>query len=275
MVEVIFKHTQRNFSERTVVEIGQSQQTCRFCRSSNCSFDNIAHSIPEFLGNKSIFTLDECDSCNRSFGQGIENDLTKFIPPSWFTKLKGKKGYTKKQVNGSVTLSSDDVYLNIESNELGSLEKHIVSKGSKFSTLNVYKALLKILVSLLPIEYLPEFIQSISWLRSNADFDVLNHKPIIIVGHKAPDFRMPIIMNIEVIRQQEGENSVYQLDAQFNNFYVNFAFSPKTKCIIRLGQVTPAKNKLDEINFQEIDLSDYKRKHNYEINIFALNSVDV
>ena len=81
--------------------------------------------------------------------------MSKFVPPSWFTSLKGKKGYTKKQVNDSITLSSDNSKrLILDSENTDRFKGRIASKGSAFSSLNVYKALVKILVSLLPDKYL-------------------------------------------------------------------------------------------------------------------------
>ena len=51
----------------------KEDRKCRFCgkRPPEVSFRKIAHAIPEALGNKSIQSLYECDSCNEAFGNGI------------------------------------------------------------------------------------------------------------------------------------------------------------------------------------------------------------
>lgn len=270
MGEIIFQHTQLNYDSSTRIDIGLKGSVCRFCKPADASFKNASHSIPEFLGNKSIFTVDECDACNKLFGEGIESDLSKFIPPSWLTRIEGKKGYKKTQITKGVSLFSDKKFIDINfDHKYEDVKKHLKleNKGSKFSSLNVYKAFVKILISLIPNEYLDEFDELIAWLRSGSGFDSINHKPFVIVGHQHPDYRMPDVMKIEIIRQSFGDNVVYQLDCRFNNFYVKLPLSPRAKCYFRIGSVIPAEGEIHKIHFQEIDFSNYVVKHNYKINL--------
>ncbi len=71
-------------------------RVCRFCRRGTAStpFRNDAHAIPQLLGNRTLFTREECDECNLFFGSTIENDLGNWTKPTrTFSRIKGKKAY--------------------------------------------------------------------------------------------------------------------------------------------------------------------------------------
>lgn len=59
------------------------QRVCRFCgkNKNEVSFKKKAHVIPEGIGNKKLFSLSECDSCNSFYGNTIENDLNNLLSP--------------------------------------------------------------------------------------------------------------------------------------------------------------------------------------------------
>lgn len=271
MYDILLRHIQKNYEILPLVKIGNKGGSCRFCKSSKASYRNKSHSIPELLGNKSIFTLDECDECNKYFGRKIERDLSEFVTPSWFTKLKGKNGRRTMQALGGIKLSSDVSSLNIEFPDHSSnYLKDIIleTKGRSFAGVNVYKAWVKILVSILPEKYLSDFDDTTKWLLSDDGFEKLNHRPFILVGNQLPDFRLPDVMDVELVRQQNaGEDAVYQLDVRFNNYYIKLPFSPKAKCMFRVGEVIPARNEIEKVYFQEIDLSKYVSKHNYKLKL--------
>lgn len=54
---------------------------CRFCGRAKpeVSFRKEAHALPESIGNESLFTYYECDTCNQAFGEGCENDFGKLV----------------------------------------------------------------------------------------------------------------------------------------------------------------------------------------------------
>ena len=73
----------------------KENQVCRFCGKSKPEvlFRSEAHAIPESLGNKILFTNYECDTCNKFFGETIENDFGKWSKPyRTFARIRGKKG---------------------------------------------------------------------------------------------------------------------------------------------------------------------------------------
>lgn len=48
-----------------------ADRKCKFCNKpyGEVSFGNVAHIIPEFLGNRHLVSDFECDSCNSKFGE--------------------------------------------------------------------------------------------------------------------------------------------------------------------------------------------------------------
>jgi hypothetical protein len=67
---------------------------CRFCGSSDRTrFRKTAHTIPEALGNKWVFSKDECDNCNATFSR-YEDALANSISP--FLTLGATKGKANK-----------------------------------------------------------------------------------------------------------------------------------------------------------------------------------
>ena len=71
---------------------------CRYCGKNNSqvNFKKLAHAIPELLGNKYLFSNDECDDCNSYFDKHLENNLANFLGISRTTsQVVGKKGIPK------------------------------------------------------------------------------------------------------------------------------------------------------------------------------------
>lgn len=156
-------------------------QECRFCKLNpeNTTFSQKTHLLPELLGGNSILTTDECDECNKLFS-GFESHLSTFFRPYLvISGVTGKKKIPKFQSRTNnrdestrTVMSSDDMR-RIQIN-LGLLEDYKLDKEHKTATikfrkepyipLNVYKALLKIGLSLLPLKYIEEYSSSFKLL---------------------------------------------------------------------------------------------------------------
>jgi hypothetical protein len=54
---------------------------CCFCGVENNgrNFSNRAHIIPASFGNKTYFSKDECNNCNKKFGQEYESELSEYF----------------------------------------------------------------------------------------------------------------------------------------------------------------------------------------------------
>jgi hypothetical protein len=56
---------------------------CRFCErvAGDATFRQEAHAIPAAIGNRTVFSLEECDDCNGKFGRELEDDFVNFLGP--------------------------------------------------------------------------------------------------------------------------------------------------------------------------------------------------
>lgn len=141
----------------------KKQRSCRFCHKNfpETSFGNIAHLIPKSLGNTTLKSDFECDTCNNKFSL-LETDFNSFLGiyrafnPINDKKIKFK---TNTIVAKEITLSTGKRVtwiINQNLNERGfSLNLDTGEGNSSFYKptyipLNVYKLFLKIGLSCLP-----------------------------------------------------------------------------------------------------------------------------
>jgi hypothetical protein len=158
---------------------------CRFCGDEERSAfggKKHAHTFPEALGNKQLFSLDECRSCNGKFSI-YEDALCKAVGP--FLSLggvKGKKGVrqtgrsdgefiiqhrhrgVQRHVSVKAQKPSGD-FVEIDP-RTGIAKIRIPVQGDKFVPRYAFKALLKIAISLLPEEELVHFSGVVESLQS-------------------------------------------------------------------------------------------------------------
>ncbi|MBB1303734.1 hypothetical protein H5183_20750 [Pseudoalteromonas sp. SR44-8] len=265
MLELVFKHVQHNYNFFPKVEIGERDSLCRFCKLNNVKFNKKkAHSFPEFLGNKSIFTANECDECNAKFSK-IEKNLSDFIPPTFITRLKGKKGYRPNYLKGGSKIYGDDQFITLIQ-ENSSEQSSLNFSSQAFDMVKVYKAILKSLISILPDEKLKEFHPTLGWLTSNQNFESLNHFPIFWCGYRMPDVNFPIKMEIELTRETSDNHIIYLLYCQFNNYFIFFPFSPTSKLFFKAEQIAP-KTIAENIHYEKVDCRDGITSHSYKINL--------
>ena len=157
----------------------KANRVCRFCSRGKpeVSFRKKAHAIPEFLGNKSIFTNYECDSCNHFFGCGIETDLANWSKPNrTFAHIKGKNGIPTLKKGGAepgwrieysptdfqMTEYEDDPFFVIDEERK---QIRFELKRDAYTPVAVLKAFVKIGLTLLPDEELPNFSEALAWIR--------------------------------------------------------------------------------------------------------------
>jgi hypothetical protein len=151
---------------------------CRFCGKAEpeVSFRKEAHAIPESLGNKSLATNYECDDCNQAFGAGIEDSFGKWSKPMrMMARIRGKNGVPtiKKGSQGGwrIDYKNDTFAISQIEGEDPVLE---VDEGQKTITFKlprepyipvaVLKAFVKMALTIMPEEELPNFKTALSWI---------------------------------------------------------------------------------------------------------------
>lgn len=160
-------------------------RTCIFCAKSypDVAFGNIAHLVPKSLGNIHIISDFECDECNAKFSR-YESDLARFLSMQR-TICKTKSGPQKvakftsdrEQVMVSHLSKSDTTFLKISKqqnpnnpisfDEISNQFK-IEFKTKKYRPLYVYKALLKIALSVMPADRLQNYTHALKFLVTSS-----------------------------------------------------------------------------------------------------------
>lgn len=155
------------------------KRKCRFCGKTEpeVSFKERAHAFPEFTGNKTHFSYEECDSCNHKFSEGIEDNLAKYTKNFHsFGQIRGKKGVPtiKNNVEGGefrVELGKDALEITIPQNSaVLSLEKNVAEftvNTEPLIPLSAFKCLVKMGLSLLDKSELELFSDAITWLQQD------------------------------------------------------------------------------------------------------------
>lgn len=176
--EIINKISVEKSSEE--IYLGEKNK-CRFCGKDYKveEFKTIAHSIPEFFGNKKIFSNDECDECNNYFGKTIEAELAKFLAPiRSIGFVKGKKKehtqnypFTGKLNSTLKTKYADRMLYASTKTPDKSLIEDLGNNKMKFNFTDleidhhkIMKAMSKIALSIMPDIELQNFIHTNEWL---------------------------------------------------------------------------------------------------------------
>lgn len=158
----------------------KSCRVCRFCgrKPPEVTFKKVAHAIPESLGNKSIESAYECDTCNEEFGKGIENDLGNWSKPMrTLARIRGKSGVPTIKKGGDGLgwrIEFDQGILNITAYESDPIfevneEKNQVTfklRRDTYTPVAVLKALMKIGLTLMPDSEVKNFQHLMAWVRS-------------------------------------------------------------------------------------------------------------
>lgn len=155
-------------------------EKCRFCGkvAPDTTFRDDAHAIPTYLGNRTLFTNEECDECNQFFGNTIEDQFSKFLGiRRTMSKIRGRKGVPSYRLpgrtiprvdfdqqenafNASSDFTEDFLKINLET-------KNIVMKiyRQPYRRRSAFKCLVRIALGLMPEDELQHFVQTIHWIR--------------------------------------------------------------------------------------------------------------
>lgn len=179
-----------SYSYNNRIRFGTSDRklrVCRYCgkRMPDTTFKNTSHTISNCLGNISFITNDECDNCNTSFGKGIEQEFANYISiyRTLAARYEGHPFYTTQ--TGSFRLGVDketnriNFCIKDESKtkmRLTDGKAEFIVDGGYINFHNVYRALVKYVIGMLPPEQLPFFKETIKWVNGENN---ISHLPII------------------------------------------------------------------------------------------------
>jgi hypothetical protein len=188
--------------ERSDLKLSE-HRTCRFCGKyfPEVKFNNIAHIIPEFLGNKYFVSDFECDTCNMKLGR-LDTQLANFI--GMFRSIFATEGK-----NGIPTIDSHDSLIQAKHEnffgaskaiKIGSTindpssnhfdrekNEHVIEyRKQPYIPFDVYKSLLKMGLSLLDESEVPEYKLGFEFLRRKKMAKAVTGSLFSIIKHSVP-----------------------------------------------------------------------------------------
>lgn len=228
-------------------------RVCRFCQGKfpEVSFRKKAHAISEALGNKSIISNEECDSCNDKFGKGIEVDIISYLNfHRSFYGIKGKKsGFPKlKGNNFSIQrLPNNSVEFKIICNSK-ELPSHINAQFyERVSFQNIYRALCKYVISTINSTELKFLKKTVEWINGdftekalpNVKMQTIPHffskqpglnvfirkNSNIEIPHLIGEFRFVSTIFVFIVPFSVQDDRRFLKDEEFNHFWSNFHYS--------------------------------------------------
>lgn len=155
---------------------------CRFCGLSkpDVKFTSKAHVIPDFMGNKTLFSNYECSTCNNFFSR-FETDFANFMLP--FNTIAGtisKKNVSPKYKSGAqFEISNDGKTVNISELPLEFFENGKTTFDLKlvlptYRPDYIYRTLVKIGLALVEKNKLDDFGSSINLLMNEENIFPFN-----------------------------------------------------------------------------------------------------
>ncbi len=206
----------------------KEDRVCRFCNTRSgainefgkyVAFKNRAHAFSEALGNKRVFSNDECDSCNDRFSTGIEVSLVNYLQLfRSLYKLKGKGG--TKKVSGENFSLDPELGFNIKyDGKIDETTENIKTKlhmKEGFIPQDIYRCLVKFVLSVLDAEELQFIERTIDWVNSKFKADSLPY--ISIVQHSAFFSEDPML----VYYKRKSEDAGPYMLGEFH--YADFVF---------------------------------------------------
>jgi len=162
-------------------EPDKDKRVCRFCgKTGRENFKDVAHAISESLGNKLLACNEECDDCNHTLNKIEDNLIALMDVRRALFRIKRKETNAVPHIDGQNFTIRDDgsgnpmIYVMEESLPEGwqTMDFIPIRLNLKYKTTNenIYKALVKIVVDLIPSQYMPELKETIEWLTSDGKY---------------------------------------------------------------------------------------------------------
>lgn len=191
----------------------ESEKKCRFCGKlgEEVTFKKIAHAFPESIGNRTLVSDYECDVCNQYFGNTIENDYAKFFSLYHsIMQIKGKKGvqkcefkipclkrtlecaaycikifFTEDKPTICCCKEVDKQYLDLSDNAIT-----IAQPIAKCSPISVFKAIVKMAITVMPTEELLLFTNTIKWILESEHKNFYKNRKLLVRYKMIPGFNV-------------------------------------------------------------------------------------
>ncbi|MFT9298182.1 MAG: HNH endonuclease [Gluconobacter sp.] len=215
---------------KTVIGTGKQPRTCRFCHrtSDQTSFKKVAHVIPTALGNDHLKSAEECDDCNEYFGQETEPSLISMLDVQRVflgTQGRGKNGGRPKLKFGNDTLLHDGQKVIVQAHAVSRPNADTfeitLGRGARQVPMSVYRALVKIVLSVSDEKHLPDLTKTIEWVRYAMHAD----QPLPMVAMATIDLPPNSSAQITVYTRREPHPRLPHIVGEFRLGCYVFAFA--------------------------------------------------
>ncbi len=184
--------------QQKVGEVDKSKRICRFCGADG-PFKYVAHAIPEALGNTLLICNEECDVCNQRLKEIEDNFIHLMDFRRAMYKIKSKKSSDCRTIYGNNYTIAPDSYgepiLYIKSSQnltRTTLDGYREMKFDHYEPVvdqDIYRALVKMAIDLMPSSRLVHFQKTIEWLTKRNDDIIPDALPSVGYG-TLPDGNM-------------------------------------------------------------------------------------
>jgi hypothetical protein len=155
----------------------EADRRCRFCHRGEpeAVFGDDAHAVPAFLGNKSLFSLNECNECNHYLAEQYEDQLSKKqMFQHAATQLKGRNGVPtykggplriEEGENGpQITITDSALFAQASQPGPIAFNLSLTVPSQRYAPIRAAMALIKVACSMSPVDELANIRPAIDWL---------------------------------------------------------------------------------------------------------------
>ena len=191
----------------------KKNQRCRFCQKNEpeVHFTKIAHVFPESIGNNALASNYECDTCNQFFGNTTENDYANFFNLYHsIMQIDGKSGVPKCKFKVPCKARTDEcakycVEISLDGNKPQIRRcKEVENKYIRFSNnsitiskpvgkccpIAVFKAIVKMAITVMPVEELSGFTNTIQWILEPEHRNFYSDSKLLVRYKMIPGFNV-------------------------------------------------------------------------------------
>jgi hypothetical protein len=208
-----------------------ARRRCRFCGqdADQVSFSADAHAISNLLGNRSLFSPNECNDCNRRYGQKYEDHLGKWSNLARaLAQIPGKKNKRPTFKSNDLRIESVDNGLSIHVPSPNSVDDLLAeglpdiieltgnTESQPHIPIRAAMALVKMACSVCPPEASAQCQNAIAWLAEKQGFR-MSQFPVYFAFTPGPisDAASEAVL---LRRKGDGAEPYLWLVVQFRNF---------------------------------------------------------
>lgn len=208
-------------------EKDKSKRVCRFCHQTEATgakFTMDAHTISESIGNKRIFSYEECDICNDRLGSSVEQDFGEMLRiERCYFGVKGKEGipvvkgenFTMEHpAGGSIEIK----IFNVEDNDEPEPNDIKLRYIARYNPQNIYRCLVKYALGVMPQQYVCHFYEVGDWIRNKKSMPQLPVLKRLMVNK--PELQPYLVL---YVRKDDNRELPYAV-GEFHVFQYIYAF---------------------------------------------------